>query len=300
MIPAIIVLLCTFNRCLALVSTNTSELAEAYYVYNYQADCGDSGASSYLSCLALNAYDNAIAFSGGLGQTLNTSSAITMYRIVNGNESAVTINYGLYNSAFNDIQARGHLERRRSFCYNNAMTYVVDAVNYAASSEQILGSLSSVSSVVNTILAGISMGSGVNPASPNTACESPCGSFSQNGYSYHYCTYIYTKVGASCTMDETDDLQDAISGATAVSIPDDTVGRCITIYNTGSTVAFFKYIRLNSGILMADISCECLSGWGVPNPSASATDHGSQHKICPAMSSKFPGPWPYGSCRACK
>lgn len=120
------------------------------------------------------------------------------------------------------------------------------------------------------ILDMITSTGGTISTTPHAVCNTVCFSQTASDYMYDYCVYSYTTSGQRCTFSVTQELRDGIVNAIQVNQMQygnlELIGSCMTIFNSGSTVAYVKYVRSGSDIYLNALQCEAESRWGVPSP----------------------------------
>ncbi|SCU82446.1 LANO_0B06260g1_1 [Lachancea nothofagi CBS 11611] len=180
-------------------------------------------------------------------------------------DQSVRINFDIYSQLSTLYYSDSHALRTRSGLrdtYSNANTFVVDTYNeHRKAAKQFVQILLTSTDFVNKLMTIITTSPG--PASGSErACDLICGEWARNGKAYYFCVYKYTKGDQECCMDYTSDLKAALTNAVAIRSVKKQIGRCVTVYHSGDTVAYVKYVRYKSGVSMRDIQCEAVRGWG--------------------------------------
>lgn len=96
----------------------------------------------------------------------------------------------------------------------------------------------------------------------NTMCFSET---TEDSTAYAICIYRYTKSALGCTTVDIPHLRNVIKDKLLEFARQELTGKCITIFDSNSSVTYAKIVMLGNGISMDDVHCEAPSDWNAPN-----------------------------------
>lgn len=145
---------------------------------------------------------------------------------------------------------------------------IVNTYNANPKTVQVLHHLVTSTEFTTTVIASvvtIITGVGNQSGGSGDSCNTQCFDFQSWGYTYHMCVYMYTKAGAECNMYPNNaDLQQILLNGFNTNAQPNCIGRCFTLFDAGSSVAYVRWVRENSGVTMSDLECQGVTGWGKP------------------------------------
>ncbi|KAK9366865.1 hypothetical protein V1509DRAFT_208160 [Lipomyces kononenkoae] len=194
---------------------------------------------------------------------------------VSNSSAMLTINNEYLSQVMHAVN-NGQQDRRRwNYYIGRARSYIVNTVSNHFGSSDVIHKITDGAAITSYNFEVINRYLWRTSETVSKPCNTDCSTIEENGYSYNFCFYIFTKYGESCSFYNTEDLIDA----TIAAIQDEKisyrgslkVGACATIYNSSSSVIYVKWKLLGSETYFEDIWCEGVEGWRVPNPNAGNT-----------------------------